>query len=119
MRWTARLLGLLAIALFALFIYMSGAQVLPALSWTDPQGMPLMLFLVIALAGVLLAWRWQLVGGLMTTGGAAAIIALVCGGSGFDMFLCGLFFTLPLLVTGALHLGCCWRTKAVARSQAA
>ena len=117
MRWTARLLGLLAIGLFVLFIYMSGAEVISTLSWADPQGIPLLVVLAIALAGVLVAWRWELVGGLMAAGGAVAIIPLVCGGSGFDMLLCGLFFTLPLLVAGALFLGCCWRTKVVTRSQ--
>jgi hypothetical protein len=43
-----------------------------------------------------------------------AIIGLVCLGSGTDMFLCSLFFTLPLLLSGALYLACCWRTRDLA-----
>lgn len=111
MRWVARLVGLLAVGLFVAFIIMSGPRVFPELSLTNLQGIPLLVALVVALAGALVAWQWELVGGIMTMVGAGAIIALVCLGSGTDMFLCSLFFTLPLLVAGALYLACCYRTK--------
>jgi hypothetical protein len=67
--------------------------------------------LAVALAGVIVAWRWELVGGIMTVAGVAGIMALVCLGSGTDMLFCAFLFTLPLLVAGALYLGCCWRTR--------
>jgi hypothetical protein len=119
MRWAARLVGLVAVGLFVAFLLISGVAVLPTLSVTDPQGVPLLVALIVALAGVLIAWRWELVGGVMTIIGAAAIIALVCLGAGTDMLYCSLFFTLPLLVSGALYLVCCYRTKsAVAMSGA-
>ncbi len=114
MRWTARILALVAVALFGLFLAQSGASRLPALSWTSPQGLPLLVVLIAALVGVLIGWRWELVGGILTMVAAAAIIAQTCLGSGTDMFLCSLFFTLPLLVSGVLYLGCCWRTRTVA-----
>jgi hypothetical protein len=57
------------------------------------------------------AWRWELVGGIMTVVGVAGIISLVCAGSGIDMLFCAILFTLPLLVAGALYLGCCYRTR--------
>ncbi len=115
MRWVARLIGLAAAGLFVAFLVLSGALVFPALSWTDPQGVPLLVALVVAVAGVLVAWRWELTGALMTLGGALAIVALVCAGSGTDMLFCAFLFTLPLLVAGALYLGCCWRKARVMR----
>lgn len=113
-RWAARLIGLVAIGLFVLFVATSGTSVLSQLSFTDPQGLPMLIALALALAGVLVAWRWELVGGIMTIVGAVGIIGLVCLGSGTDMFLCSLFFTGPLLLAGVLYLACCFRTKAAA-----
>jgi peptidoglycan/LPS O-acetylase OafA/YrhL len=110
MRWIARILALVAVGLFVFFAVEMGAKVFPTLSW-GPQGIPLLVALVVALAGVLIAWRWELVGGVMTVAGVAAIIALVCLGSGSDMFYCAFLFTLPLLLAGGLFLACCWRSR--------
>jgi hypothetical protein len=109
-RWIARILALVAVGLFVFFAIEFGTRVFPALSW-GPQGIPLLVVLAIALAGVLVAWRWELVGGLMTVAGVAGIMALVCLGSGTDMLFCAFLFTLPLLVAGVLYLGCCARTR--------
>lgn len=110
MRWVARLLALVALGLFVFFAVEFGARILPSLSW-GAQGIPLLIAVLVSLAGLLVAWRWELVGGIMTMAGVGATIALVCLGSGGDMFLCAFLFTLPLLVAGALFLGCCWRTR--------
>jgi hypothetical protein len=110
MRWIARIVALIAVGLFVYFAVEMGARVFPTLTW-GPQGIPLLIAVVVALAGLLVAWRWELVGGIMTVAGVAAIMALVCIGSGTDMFYCAFLFTLPLLVAGALFLGCCWRTR--------
>ena len=112
MRWVARLLAVAAVGLFVLFAVECGPTALASLSWSSPQGMPLLLALVFALAGVLIAWRWELVGGAMAVGGAVAIVALVCAGSGWDLLRCALVFTAPLLLAGALYLGCSWRNGA-------
>jgi hypothetical protein len=117
MRWTARVLALIAVGLFAYFIVEFGAKVFPSLAWTQPQGIPLLIALILALAGVVIAWRWELIGGLIAVGCSAAIIALVCAGSGLDMALCAFYFTLPLLLAGALYLVCCWRTRRAAEAQ--
>jgi hypothetical protein len=110
MRWTARLLALVVMGLFVYFAVEFGAQVFSELSW-GPQGFPLLLGLIVALVGLLLAWRWELLGGAMAVGGAVAVMALVCVGSGIDMLFCALLFTLPILLAGALYLACCWRTR--------
>jgi peptidoglycan/LPS O-acetylase OafA/YrhL len=110
MRWVARILALIAVGLFVFFAVELGSKVFPALSW-GPQGIPLLVAVAVAMAGVLVAWRWELVGGVMTVAGVAAIMALVCLGSGTDMFFCAFLFTLPLLLAGGLFLACCWRTR--------
>ena len=65
MRWVARLLALVALGLFVWFAAESGTQVLLSLRWEDLQGLPLLLALGVALLGVILAWRWELLGGLL------------------------------------------------------
>ena len=110
-RWAARLIGLLALGLFVAFVIMSGPSVFASISLTSLQGLPLLIALLLALGGVLVAWRRELVGGIMTIVGSAAIIGLVCLGSGADMFLCSLFFTLPLLVAGVLYLAAGYRSR--------
>jgi hypothetical protein len=109
-RWAARAIALVVTALFAFFMIESGARLVPALSWTEPQGMPLFVVLLVAVAGLLLAWRREAVGGLMAVAGALVILALVYLGSGPTMLLGALFFTLPLLAAGCLFLGC-WRSE--------
>jgi len=111
MRWAARVLALLVAGLFVWFLAEFGARVLPALSWLDPQGVPLLAALLVALAGVLVAWRWELAGGLLTLAGALAIVALVAVGSGLDTVYAALLLTAPLLVAGALYVGCCARGR--------
>jgi hypothetical protein len=115
-RWAARLIGLAAVGLFAAFVYTSGTTVIPTLSLASVQGLPLLFALVLALAGVLVAWRWERTGGIMTLAGAVAIIGLVCLGSGTDMLLCSVFFAGPLLVAGTLFLASCYRTESMAIS---
>ena len=110
MRWTARILALLAVGLVVFFAIELGAGGFPERGWGDP-GCPLLSVGGFARAGVVVAWRWELVGGIMTVAGVAGIMALVCLGSGTDMLFCAFLFTLPLLVAGALYLGCCWRTR--------
>lgn len=110
MRWSARVVGITASCLLVLFVIESGARILPALSWSSPTEMPLLLALALAVMGVLIAWRWETVGGAMTVAGAVAIIALAYMGSGPAMVFAALMLTLPLFVAGALYLACHWRT---------
>jgi len=111
MRWIARLLGLLASALFVFFLICAGTKICPQLSWSSPRGMPLFIVLAIAAAGVLIAWRWELVGGALAAVAAIAGSALVYFGSGRTVFSTALMIGLPFLISGALYLACCWRTR--------
>lgn len=106
MRWIARLVGLFACGLFALFIVESGVRVLTALSWSDLRGVPLFLALVLAIAGVLVAWRRETIGGALSLAGGLMILALVYLASGSGMAFTAFLLALPLLITGTLHLAC-------------
>lgn len=110
-RWSARLVGLLAGSLFLEFIVRKGARIVPGLSWSRPLGMPLFVALVMAVAGGLIGWRWEAIGGTMAVVGGVAIIALAYIGAGPGIVPAALMLTLPLFVGGFLYLACCWRTK--------
>lgn len=73
MRGVAWALGLWASVPFVLFLIYSGARVCPKLSWNSPQGMPLFIVLAMATVGVLIAWRWEMIGGAMAVVCAIAI----------------------------------------------
>ncbi len=111
MRGFARALGLWASVPLVLFLIYSGATVCPKLSWSSPQGMPLFIVLVMATVGVLIAWRWEMIGGAMAVVCAIAINALVYLGSGRALFYAALMNSVPFFVAGFLFLACCWRTR--------
>ena len=119
MRWTARILALVAGGLFVYFAVEFGAEVFSSLSLTSPQGIPLLLGLSVAILGTLIAWKRELIGGLMAVTGAVIVVALVCIGSGLDMLFSAFLFTLPLLIAGTLYLACCWKTRQVEPSASA
>ena len=119
MRWAGRIIGLMALSLFLLFLIETGARILPELTWSNPQGIPLLLAMIVAVAGVLVGWILELIGGLMTLIGAVAIPVLVYLGSGPTLLLAALILSLPLLMCGGLCLGCCWRTRRASVSQRA
>jgi len=110
-RWVARLLAVLVVLLFVWFLVESGPRLWQSLAWDQVQGVPVLAALLVALTGVVLAWRWELLGGLVTLLGSLAVVALVVAGSGLDMIYAALLFTAPLLVAAALYLGCCARDR--------
>jgi hypothetical protein len=110
--WSARAAGLLASGLFLLFVAESGGARLSTLSWTSPREMPLFLALTVAVAGVTIAWRWELVGGAVAVVGALAVVQLVYLGAGLAMVPAAAVMVSPLFVAGILHVTCCCRTLA-------
>lgn len=110
-RWIARLLGLVASGPFVLFLVFLGATVCPRLSWSNPQGMPLFCVLTAATVGVLVAWRWEMIGGAIAVVSAVAISGLVYFGSARAVFPAAVMASVPYFVAGVLFLACCWRTR--------
>jgi hypothetical protein len=111
MRWIARILGLLASGLFLFFLICTGAEICPTLSWISPRGMPLFIVLAVAAVGVLVAWRWELIGGTMAALSAIVTSTLVYFGSGRAVLSTALMIGLPFFISGVLFLACCWRTR--------
>jgi len=72
----------------------------------------MMIALLVAVAGVVAAWRWELGGGVLAIAGSVAIVLLVVLGSGLDMLVPAVVFVAPLVLAGLLYLGCCARCRA-------
>lgn len=106
MRWSARLVGLVATALFLQLVIDWSPTAILKLPWSSATGMPLFLALLMSVAGVLIAWRWQTAGGVMASVGAIGIIFLVYLRSGSDLMIPALVMAAPLLIPGALYLAC-------------
>lgn len=110
LRVVTRLVGMLALLTGLIYLRVVGSETLAAGFETNGRISPWLLLgaLLVAIAGVLLAWRQEGIGGLI-----AAIAGLVLGGlayftasqhRGFSAFAYGS----PFLITGALFLAC-WR----------
>jgi hypothetical protein len=104
MLWPARAASLLVSGLFLLFLVESGARVVATLDWSSPRGVPLLLVLILSVAGVNIAWRWAKLGGTMAVTGGLTMIALVSLASGPDGLLRVVLFAFPILFAGVLHL---------------
>jgi hypothetical protein len=64
-----------------------------------------------ATVSVLIAWRWEGIGGVIAVVCAIVINALVYLGSGRAMVYAALMSSVPYFVAGVLFLACCWRTR--------
>ena len=64
-----------------------------------------------ATVGVLIAWRWEMIGGAIAVASATAISVLVYLGSRSTVFTAALMTSVPFFVAGVLFLTCCWRTR--------
>ncbi len=97
-RWTARLLGTAILVLIVAFAIGEG---LP-----NPLAQPLAVNLLFAamltmMVGLVLAWKWEGIGGLLILGGLA-FFAIVNHGVPLNIIF------VPWLLTGLLYLGCGW-----------
>jgi uncharacterized membrane protein YhdT len=102
MRWLARLVGALMVVLFVVFF------VGESLGGDAPGHLTLgewleMAALLIMLAGALLAWRWEAVGGALSLGGGLAFnVVESLGGGRVEL----VWFAVAFMVVGALFLLC-------------
>ncbi len=100
-RWTARILALLLVGVFLVFMVGQGFNPLALKGAEIAQSA----VLLVALAGMLLLWRWELPGGTMVVAGMAAFYAI-------NFAAAGRFpghFVFPLcFVPGVLAIICGW-----------
>ena len=115
-RWIARLLALLVSGPFIYFIIFRSGQVVPDLSWRAANEMPLFLAWLAVIVGILLSWRWQMIGGLVTAMSAIAIGVLAHAGCGAKELTTCLVVSVPYFLSGLLLIGCCWGTERLTRS---
>jgi hypothetical protein len=104
-RWIGRILGVLLVGLFLLFMIGQGFNPL-RLNGTE---IPLASALFIALAGMLLVWRQELLGGTMVLAGMLAFYSINFAASG--RLPGGSVFPL-CFVPGILALVCWWKGRA-------
>jgi hypothetical protein len=71
-----------------------------------------MVALLLAVAGVVAAWRCELSGEVLAIAGSVAIVLLVALGSGLDGLVPAVVFVTPLVLAGLLYLGCSARCRA-------
>ncbi|MGD2103596.1 MAG: hypothetical protein PVJ55_00590 [Anaerolineae bacterium] len=106
--WAARALGVLVSGPFVYFLLFRSSQVVPNLSWRAPNQLPLLFAWIAVLTGVVLAWRWEMIGGTVTAVSAVLVVALGYLGCGADELLTCTVVAGPYLLTGLVLIGCCW-----------
>jgi hypothetical protein len=72
LRWTARILGTMLVGLVVLFAVGEGVR----LQDFDAVTGSMMVVFLVALAGMLVLWRWELIGGLMVLVGMGGFYAI-------------------------------------------
>lgn len=117
-RWSARVLALVVSGPFLYFLIFRSGEVLPELSWRAPNQMPLFVAWLAVVIGILISWRWEMIGGLLTAVSAILIGAfsyLGCGSS--ELLTCALVAA-PYFLSGLLILGCCWGKERLESTEA-
>jgi hypothetical protein len=98
-RWTARIVGTLMALFFLAFLVGEGPPPIFRLGWREGLEFAGMAGVFL---GLLLAWKWERCGGLVTLAGFASLVA-------FDWRLSSSAIVLIPAAAGALHVLCGWR----------
>jgi hypothetical protein len=107
-RWGARILALLVSGPFIYFLLFKSGEVMSALSWSDLNQLPLFVAWLAVIVGILMSWRWEMVGGLLTATSAILIGVFGYLGCGSSELLTCAVVAVPYFLSGLLLLGCCW-----------
>ena len=103
-RWAARVSGLLVVGVFLLILFLAFTNE----DGIQAQAVAKVILLMIAIAGVGIAWRWERVGGGLLVASAVALGLSICqsypifGPAGLLVVL--LIYSAPPLVAGVLFL---------------
>ncbi len=105
-RWTTRIIGTLLLLLIAIFAIGEGV---PNPIILSPRELLLFAALTTMIIGLVLAFRWEGIGGLLILGGFA-FFSIVNQRISLNIVF------LPWLLTGLIYLGCWWIKGKVAGS---
>jgi hypothetical protein len=107
-RWTARLVGTAILALIAALAIGEGVH--PARLFETLPVTLLTIAMLTMLVGIVVAWKWERIGGILILSGLA-FFAIVNHGVKLSLVFG------PMLAVGLLYLGCGWlKNKAGRRS---
>ena len=99
-RWTARIVGTAVLALIVALAIGEGVH--PARLFETLPVALLTVGMLTMLVGLVAAWKWEGIGGLLILGGLA-FFAVVDGGVKLNLVFG------PMLAVGLIYLGCRWR----------
>lgn len=68
-------------------------------------------FLMIGVLGLLVAWRWEGIGGLLALMGGIGLAAIGYGIYGRSRWLAALLYSSPFIISGSLCLACWWQRR--------
>jgi hypothetical protein len=104
-RWLARIIGTLSVAV-VLFL-MVAESVEKGRIAIDSDRIPMTAFLFLAFIGLIIAWKWEGLGGAMALGGLIAFNILAPAGPKGGLFVVTGLYGLPAL----LFIFCWWQTR--------
>jgi len=105
-RWLARIIGTLSVAVVLFLIVAESVE--KGRIAIDSDRIPMTAFMLLAFIGLIIAWKWEGLGGAMALGGLIAfnILAPASPARGGIFIIAGLY-GLPAL----LFLFCWWQTR--------
>ena len=105
-RWLARIIGTLSVAVVLFLIVAESVE--KGRIAIDSDRLPMTAFLFLAFIGLIMAWKWEGLGGAMALGGLIAFNILAPGSvaKGGNLVVTGLY-GLPAL----LFIFCWWQTR--------
>ncbi|MBK8985720.1 MAG: hypothetical protein IPM39_06505 [Chloroflexi bacterium] len=112
MRFLARSVGLLALLTGLIYLRVIGSESFLTTSSRPGNDHGLLLFALVAAAtlGILCAWRWEAVGGIVASVSALGIALLAYFTFPEQRWFAAFAYSSPFLVTGLLFLGC-WQSN--------
>ncbi len=113
--WIARILGSIAGAFWALSLIISTIQEIgmPITTRVMIEGLILTGLIAVILAGIIVAWRNEKIGGIITTVAAAALCIFSYIDAGHNKIFAVMISGFPFLVSGALFLTGWWISKTI------
>ncbi len=113
LRIITKIVAFLALITGLLYLRVIVGDVLSRLRMGDLPFEALLLFgfLVVATAGLALAWRWEGIGGLLAILGGIGLAVIDYGAFGRDGWFAALLYCSPFLISGILCLICWWQKR--------